>query len=128
MWVLGSGFRYYPNRGITFSLFWDHPSLDLFYFAFGLLSIVLIFRFVNKSVLSLWASGLYLGGVASNVLDRLLRGFVTDYLDWRTFFAFWPEIWPRYFNLADVFIVLGLVLLVLEYFQSRFRPTSTGET
>ena len=131
IWILSSDHSYYANRGITFSLFWDHPLLDLFSFAFGLLSTVLILRFVNNYGLSFWASGLYLGGVVSNVMDRLFHGFVIDYLDWRLIFPFWPAAWPRFFNLADVFIVLGLLLLVLEYFGERFRITldrrQTGE-
>lgn len=47
--------------------------------------------------------GLVLGGAAGNLLDRISSGGVTDYLDFR--------VWPI-FNLADIAIVLGVILLV----------------
>lgn len=50
--------------------------------------------------------GLLLGGTLSNTLDRLVRGGVLDFLQ----FGPWPN-----FNLADVAIVLGLVILVVTF-------------
>ena len=49
--------------------------------------------------------GLVLGGAAGNLLDRVSSGGVTDYLDFR--------VWPI-FNLADIAIVFGVGLLVLN--------------
>ena len=48
------------------------------------------------------SGGLLLGGSASNLTDRLLRGGVTDYLE----VGRWPA-----FNIADVAIVCGVGLL-----------------
>ena len=48
------------------------------------------------------ALGLVLGGSLVNLLDRVRLGHVTDFLDFR----FWPA-----FNLADVFIVVGVATL-----------------
>jgi signal peptidase II len=50
------------------------------------------------------ALGFLLGGSASNLLDRLRLGHVTDFLDVR----YWPA-----FNLADSFIVVGVVILLI---------------
>jgi signal peptidase II len=49
------------------------------------------------------ALGLLIGGSLSNLLDRVRLGHVTDFIDLR----FWPA-----FNLADSFIVAGVVLLL----------------
>ena len=49
------------------------------------------------------ALGLLLGGSISNLADRVRLGHVTDFLDLR----YWPA-----FNLADICIVVGVVLLV----------------
>jgi signal peptidase II len=49
------------------------------------------------------ALGLLIGGSASNLLDRIRLGHVTDFIDLR----FWPA-----FNLADSFIVLGVLVLL----------------
>ena len=48
------------------------------------------------------ALGLVIGGSVSNLIDRVRIGHVTDFLDFR----YWPA-----FNLADSFIVIGVVIL-----------------
>jgi lipoprotein signal peptidase len=48
------------------------------------------------------ALGFVLGGSISNLVDRVRLGHVTDFLDLR----YWPA-----FNLADVFIVVGVATL-----------------
>lgn len=48
------------------------------------------------------ALGLLIGGSASNLVDRIRLGHVTDFLD----FSYWPA-----FNLADAFIVVGVAIL-----------------
>ncbi len=50
----------------------------------------------------LW--GLFLGGVLGNFLDRIFRGYVTDFLDLK----FWPA-----FNLADAAITLAVIGLIM---------------
>ena len=57
------------------------------------------------------AYSLILGGALGNVLDRIGRGYVVDYLDvhWRD----WH--WPA-FNLADVGITCGAALLLATAF------------
>jgi signal peptidase II len=51
------------------------------------------------------ALGAALGGAGSNVLDRVWRDGVVDFID----FKFWPV-----FNLADVAIVAGVLIGVLR--------------
>lgn len=59
--------------------------------------------------------GLVLGGAAGNLLDRITAGEVTDYAD----LQFWPlREWPI-FNVADMAIVLGVVLLLLAAFAGN---------
>jgi signal peptidase II len=49
---------------------------------------------------------LILSGALGNVLDRLIRGEVVDFIN----FSFWPS-----FNLADLFIVGGVLILIIFY-------------
>ena len=49
---------------------------------------------------------LILAGAVSNFMDRLMVGSVTDFIS----FNFWPS-----FNLADVFIVAGVLMIVVFY-------------
>jgi signal peptidase II len=58
------------------------------------------------------ALGLLIGGSASNLIDRVRLGHVTDFLD----FKYWPA-----FNLADSFIVVGVAMLFFT-FVSLDRP------
>lgn len=62
--------------------------------------------------------GLILGGAAGNLVDRVTRGEVTDYLD----LDFWPLRQWAIFNAADVAIVLGVGLLLL----AALRPETAN--
>ena len=59
------------------------------------------------------ALGLLIGGSVSNLLDRVRLGHVTDFLDLR----YWPA-----FNLADMCIVVGVVLLVSTMLSGEGSP------
>ena len=51
------------------------------------------------------ALGLLIGGAAGNLVDRLVRGYVFDFID----VGFWPV-----FNMADCAITVGVGLLILQ--------------
>jgi signal peptidase II len=60
--------------------------------------------------LSALALGWILGGAIGNLIDRIARGEVVDFLRFHLWSGYtWPD-----FNLADSFIVVGVALLVLE--------------
>jgi signal peptidase II len=61
-----------------------------------------------------YAFGLLCGGIAGNLLDRLARGHVTDFLD----FHFGSYIYPT-FNVADSGICVGTIIYVI---RSLSRP------
>ena len=71
----------------------------------------LLRRFHLKGVGALGA-GLLMGGALGNLLDRLVYGAVVDYL--QTLFMDFPV-----FNLADVCIILGAGLILIEAFFTR---------
>ena len=59
------------------------------------------------------ALGLVIGGSVSNLLDRVRLGYVTDFLDFR----YWPA-----FNLADTFIVVGVLVLLAALLRAEREP------
>ncbi len=59
------------------------------------------------------AVGLLIGGSAGNLIDRVRLGHVTDFLDLR----YWPA-----FNLADVFIVTGVAILLAALVAAERQP------
>jgi signal peptidase II len=74
--------------------------------------ILWIFRRLNPKD-KLLASGLMLilGGALGNLADRLIHGYVVDFVD--VYYGAWH--WPA-FNIADSSITVGAVLLVMDAF------------
>lgn len=105
------------NEGIAFGMFAGRPWL-----VFGLMGLaltVLVVSYVkHRSRPVLWlATGLLLGGAIGNAIDRITLGYVRDFIEVPHF----PS-----FNIADVAITLGVVILVLAVEQRR--PEEPAET
>jgi signal peptidase II len=62
---------------------------------------------------------LVLGGALGNLIDRLARGTVTDFIDLHAFDLQWPT-----FNLADTALTLGVLLLLFDR-HKRSEATAT---
>lgn len=98
------------NTGVAFSLFAENSGMQriILITIMVVISAVLV-KLINnnrhqgKSL----AYSLILGGAMGNLIDRIFRGYVVDYLDfyWRS--RHWPA-----FNLADIAIVVGVFLFV----------------
>lgn len=96
---------YIENSGGAFGLLADSQLLLMVgsAVALGVVAWMMIAQPPSRTMLA--GGGLVLGGAAGNLLDRVSSGGVTDYLDLR--------VWPI-FNLADVAIVSGVMLLMLN--------------
>ena len=102
---------YVENRGIAFGLFQGRLNIISI---LTVVAIVATFVYVlrNKKTLSMLEHFGYtfiLSGAVGNMIDRLFRGFVVDMLDFR-------GIWSFVFNLADVWINVGVFMLIVDYF------------
>lgn len=105
-------FRYGENRGINFGLF-DEGTEASRWALIGLATVisaaVLIWAWrTQMSHLASLSAGFLIGGAMANVLDRLLYGYVLDYLNMSCCGINNPFV----FNLADVFIFAGAIGLV----------------
>ena len=72
-----------------------------------------------------WALTLILGGAVGNVIDRLVHGYVVDFLQFHWDFLrpiWWQGNFPT-FNVADSAITLGAILLILDELR---RVRSSG--
>jgi len=108
------GLVHVRNTGVAFSLLssldhrWVHPFLILAtVLAMGaLLAYIAYLPCKGAAPVGL---GLILGGAVGNLIDRARLGYVVDFLDlyWRN------HHWPT-FNMADVGISAGVVLLVID--------------
>jgi signal peptidase II len=91
------------NAGIAFGLFSSATSVVIALTGLAVLWMLVFFaRSGARHPVLPVALGLVLGGSIANLLDRIRLGHVTDFLDFR----FWPA-----FNLADLFIVVGVATL-----------------
>lgn len=100
------------NEGIAFGLFAGRPWLVLGLMA-AALTVLLWFYADHRSRPVLWlATGLLMGGALGNATDRIVLGYVRDFVN----LPGWPS-----FNLADAAITFGVVVLVLaaEHKQSE---------
>ena len=81
-----------------------------FFVALGLAASAWLLHRLRRGLPSREALGssLILGGALGNVVDRLWRGQVVDFLDFHWQHLHWPA-----FNLADVAISLGAAVLVV---------------
>ena len=110
------------NTGMAFGLLNDSPSP----LVFGLLTLVsaallgfvayLLWTSQTPSALGGFGLALILGGAAGNVVDRLVRGKVIDFLDFYLGTYHWPA-----FNVADSGIVIGAALLMIDLMRGRVR-------
>jgi signal peptidase II len=98
---------YWTNTGAAFGMFQQGGMV--FTILAVVVSVAIIWYYRNSDSAS-WpvriALGLQLGGALGNLLDRLLRGTVTDFI--------WFSVFPAVFNVADGAISLGVALLLLD--------------
>jgi len=107
---------YVRNTGAAFSFLSDAGGWQRWFFAImaviisAILSIWL-YRLEKHETLLASALALILGGAIGNLIDRLVYGYVIDFLD--VYYQAWH--WPA-FNIADIAISTGIFLMVLETF------------
>ncbi|SDB58422.1 signal peptidase II [Desulfonatronum thiosulfatophilum] len=108
------------NKGAAFGFLHD---LDVawrpyFFMAVTALAVVLILHLLRtvprEDKVLFTALGLILGGALGNLVDRIRLGEVIDFLDFYIGQYHWPA-----FNVADVAISIGSVLLLVSVYRTR---------
>lgn len=108
------------NTGVAFGMFANGGSGPLIVTGFVILGLTIWFWRALQSgqfpAQAGWPIGLLLGGAFANFVDRLIDGRVTDFLDAGIGATRWPT-----FNLADSFIIVGMVWLLFINQGERHR-------
>jgi signal peptidase II len=107
---------YVHNTGAAFSFLSEAGGWQRWFFAALALVIsgviaVWLARLKHHETLLAVALSLVLGGAIGNLIDRLVYGYVIDFLD--VYYQTWH--WPA-FNIADSAITLGVILMLVESF------------
>ena len=116
---------YAQNRGLVFGMFQNQiGSFSTWIFlAITLVALGIIVHLFSstgkKAVLLPLALCLVLSGALGNLIDRLHWGFVVDFLQLYYKSNYWPT-----FNAADIWITLGIGLLILDTIIDSFRDYS----
>lgn len=106
--------HYLENYGAAWSIF-NYRVEFLIFVSF--IALVILFRYLYSFKLNTRntiAFGLLFGGICGNLIDRLFIGYVRDFLSFKLFHYNYPI-----FNLADVFIVIGVFLLIIAIFKGE---------
>ena len=107
-------FTYAKNTGIAFSFLEGNM---LFIISMTLIIVVLLIKYVYNKKLDLKEKisyGLVLGGAIGNLFDRIIYGYVIDFIDVYIFGYDYPI-----FNVADSCVVVGIILILLLSFKSE---------
>ena len=100
------------NRGISYGLFQQGDGIGRWLLVvIGLIACVVVWIWANRSQ-SKWlaiGAGLIIGGGIGNTIDRIAYGAVADFASLQAFGFYWYV-----FNIADVAIVAGFLLLMYE--------------
>ena len=103
-------FTYLENTGIAFGLFSNMEASSIFFIIFPIIITFYLISLLqdkefqsNSSQISLL---LIIGGAIGNIIDRIFRGYVVDFIQ----FDF--DIFPYVFNVADSSVTIGLLFLL----------------
>ncbi len=110
-------FRYVENTGAAFSMM-SNNTVFLSVITSLIMIAILVALFTGKIKDKLQCAALIIvvaGGVG-NLIDRIARGFVVDFIEF-TFVDY------AVFNIADIFVTIGAVLLIISIIIELVRET-----
>ena len=111
-------FTYAENRGAAFSIL---QNQRWFFIVITIVMLIVLayifFRTKNINKLSRLSIAMIAGGAIGNFIDRLMLGYVIDFIDVRfgSFYNF------PIFNIADSFVVCGTILMIFLILFNKFE-------
>ena len=105
------------NTGTFWGLFSD-TNMFFIILSLVILSILIyiIIKKINLNKINKYLYSLIISGVIGNLIDRIIRGYVVDFIGIRIFDYSFPI-----FNLADVYIVIGVLLFMIIGDKNEIR-------
>ena len=100
-------FTYVKNTGMAFGMLKDHRWVFMVFSTIAIVAlIVYLFRFRPESRWMQVSMAMIIGGGIGNMIDRILLGYVVDFIDF-TLINF------AVFNIADSFVCVGAGIMIL---------------
>ena len=101
------------NYGAAFNIFsGNRIFLSLISIIFSILLIYLILRKNTINIIDHYSYSFILGGTIGNGIDRILKGFVIDFINLNM--INFPV-----FNIADISINIGFIFLIYKIFKNK---------
>ena len=100
------------NTGVSFGMFSEWGILGRYFFSiFSIVigSFLILLSIFSDTKLFRISLGLISSGALGNAIDRVYFGGVIDFIDFFIYNFHWPA-----FNFADIFITVGVILLLLD--------------
>ncbi len=113
-------FTYCENKGVAFSFGDGHVPIFIIINLFIICGLMLYFEKNRKKfrpIISKIFFTMVIAGGIGNLIDRITKGFVIDFIDISDLFNF------AIFNVADIFIVVGIIGLALYFSYLNIRST-----
>ena len=106
---------YVRNVGAAFSIMKNNRIL---FIVVGIVALFLIYKYLIKDKILnnyyIVCYSMLIGGIIGNLIDRLVYGYVIDYLSFNIFGYLFPI-----FNLADSFIVISVFMIIIYEIKER---------
>ena len=99
----GAAFGFMQNKQIIFVI------IAIIMFGIGIYCIQQ--KKYNK--MEKFSISLIVAGACGNALDRIFNGYVTDFIDFRF-------IWKYIFNIADIYIVVGVIIFIIANIKKEY--------
>ena len=106
--------KYINNSGASWGILSNSRILLII---LSIIAIIILIRYIytfKNTKLNIYGFGFLLGGILGNLCDRVLFGYVRDFLDFYIFKYDYPI-----FNFADIFIVSGVILLIISIIKGE---------
>ena len=102
--------HYLTNTGAGFSILTGKTGLLALISLVVIMGLIYYYKDIPKEKTPQLLFALFLGGAIGNFIDRALRSFVIDFID----FGWWPA-----FNIADAALTISIVGLLLFYLKNK---------
>jgi len=103
---------YLRNNGAAWGIFSENNFILIIITPILILGVMYYLYKISNEKSEKIIGAMVVGGAVGNYIDRLFRGYVVDYIDFK--------IWPV-FNFADICIVLGCIIFIINLIVKEKR-------
>ena len=105
------------NFGISFGLFvGDMPSWFLSLIGILITCFIIYIMVKSENIIEKWALIMIIAGGISNIFDRMINGYVIDFVYLHYKNMYWPA-----FNFADIYISIGIAIFLYQVLKDMHK-------